>query len=269
MKGIYKNLSNNEYHAEQAHISSSNYKDLMKNIERFHKQKILGIKEPQVQKNVFDEGNYAHSLILEASKIPEEYAFWTKFRKSNTKGCQDWTAFREANKDKVILSNPQVARVKSWVANYERLPTAVELLDGCSVEYSLFGDYKGIKSKVRADAINIEKGYIVDVKTSGYDTDVETFKMVIDQFGYDLSSALYRDMFSEYYQKDFDFYFLVLGKIDNKCEVFKLSDETYDTGKFNLQKAVNKYKECKESGIWKHEKKNRVQEIDGYEILSV
>jgi hypothetical protein len=269
MKGIYKSLSNDDYHAEQSHISSSNYKDLMKNIERFHKQKILGIKEPQKQKNVFDEGNYAHSLILEPEKIPEEYAFWQTFRKSNTAGTKNWDSFKAANQGKIILSNPQVARVKSWVANYERLPTAVEILKGCDVEYSLFGDYQGIKSKVRADAINVEKGYIVDVKTSGFDTDQETFKMVIEQFGYHLSSALYLDMFSEHYGKPFDFYFLVLGKVDNQCQVFKLSTETLNKGRMLLQKAVNKYKECQETGVWKHVEKSRVQCVDNYEILEV
>lgn len=268
MKGIYKNISNEEYHAEVDHLSSSNYKDLMFDIETFHNQKILKIPRISKQRNTFDEGTYAHSLILEPELIPDEFAMWENFRKSNSKGTKDWDIFKEANKDKIILSKPQRKRVESWVANYEKVPAAVDMINDCEYELSLFGEFHGIKTKVRADALNVEKGYIADVKTSAYDTDQESFKLVVDQFKYNLSAALYCAMFELEYGKPFDFYFVVLGKKDNRCEIFKLSEKSKQEGLLLLRKAVKKYKICKETGNWSDEKQEIVQTGD-YQILEV
>ena len=41
-KGIYKTLSNDNYHAEEKHLSSSNLKMLLKDPSKFYKEKILG-----------------------------------------------------------------------------------------------------------------------------------------------------------------------------------------------------------------------------------
>ena len=45
-KGIYKTLSNKKYHEEQKHLSSSNLKLLLKDSQKFYKEKILGEREP-------------------------------------------------------------------------------------------------------------------------------------------------------------------------------------------------------------------------------
>lgn len=264
-KGIVKNLSNEEYHSEQTHLSSSNYKTLLKDTEKFYKEKILGEKE-QKTSNAFDEGSLAHAFILEPHLVDVEFAMFDGFRKAG----KAWEDFKNSNPDKTLLSKPQWKRVEGWIDNYRKLPAATELLKGCDVELSLFGKFNNIPTKVRADAINIEEGYIVDVKTSGYDTDLESFKLTVDQFGYDLSAALYRKMYSDYFKKDFDFYFVVLGKKDNKCNVYKISKNTISKGNIQLAKACKIYRECIKSGDWTTKtKKLEVQCVDDYEILEV
>jgi len=262
---VYTDLANEEYHAEKDHLSSSNYKMLLKDIERFYKEKIKGLRE-SVQKNAFDEGSLAHGLILEPHLVDEEFAMFEGFQKRG----KAFEAFKKDNQGKTILSKSQWKKVERWVENYKKLPVAVELTDKCEKEVSLFGHYMGIKSKVRADGINPEEGYILDLKTSGYDTDIDTFKSVIMDFGYDISAALYTEMFEAYYKKPFDFYFVVLGKKDNACNVYKLSEESKQRGKEQLFKAVRTYKKCKRTGIWKNERRKlEVQNVTDYEILEV
>jgi len=263
-KGIYTDLSNNDYHGEKDHLSSSNLKTLLHDIEKFYQEKILGNKI-QEQKAVFDEGNYCHSLILEPEQIDMEYAFFTGFRKTG----KDWEIFKEANKDKIILSKPQKHRVESWVENYKKHETAVELLKDCRHEVSLFGEFNGVPVKVRADSINVEKGYIADIKTSAYDTDVDSFKLVVENREYDLSAALYCSMFELYYRKPFDFYFVVLGKNDGQCEVYKASKETIKVGSMKVVSALNIFKKCNKSGIWTKDKKSDILEKGDYEIKEV
>lgn len=261
--GIYTDMSNDDYHGEREHLSSSNLKMLLKDKEKFYKEKILGERKVE-RKNAFDEGNYAHTLILEPHMVNAEYAFYPGFRKSG----KDWERFKDSNSDKIILSKPQKARVEKWVKSYENLPVAVELLKGCDPELSLFTNMNDVKVKVRADAINVEKGYIVDVKTTSYSSELDSFKTVVDNLNYDLSCALYVKAFSEHYRKNFDFYFVVLGKNDGMCQVFKASNDTLNKGSMLVAQALSEFKKCKESGIWV-DSKPELCNNSGYEILEV
>jgi len=263
-KGIYKELSNDKYHAEKEHLSSSNLKMLLKDTNQFYKDKILGEKEP-LKGAFLDEGNYAHSLILEPHRIDTEYLFF----EGNRKAGKDWKAFEEKHKDsgKIILSAAQKIKVENWVASFKKRPEAVGLVDGADNEFSLFSEMLGTPLKVRADIINIEKGFIADIKTTASDPDVDTFRFTVEQYGYDLSAALYVDMFSRKYEKDFDFYFIVLGKRTLTCEVYKASDLTLGKGRKKVLTAIKLYKKCLESGKWTDEKE--VKPITDYEILEV
>ena len=263
-EGIYKTLSNDKYHAEKKHLSSSNLKMLLKDTNQFYKDKILGEAEP-LKGAFLDEGNYAHSLILEPHRIDTEYLFF----EGNRKAGKDWKAFEEKHKDsgKIILSAAQKAKVKGWVESFKKRPEALDLIEGADNEFSLFSEMLGIPLKVRADVINIEKGFIADIKTTASDPDVDTFRFTVEQYGYDLSAALYVDLFSRRYEKPFDFYFIVLGKRTQTCEVYKASDLTLGKGRKKILTAVKIYKGCLESGRWTDEKE--VKPITDYEILEV
>ena len=79
--GTVFDMSNAAYHGNSTHFSSTQLKMLLKDPAQFHKEYILGDKAPQIQRAAFDEGSYAHSLLLEPHLIDQEYAFfegWTK-----------------------------------------------------------------------------------------------------------------------------------------------------------------------------------------------
>lgn len=259
--------TNEEYHGEKKHLSSSNFKLLLKDPGEFYKQKILG-ERPEIAtrtQNAFDEGSYAHSLILEPHMVSQEYAFFNGWRKQG----KEWEEFKEQNKHLTILSKPQKVRVEQWVSSYNKLPAAVELIKGGYSEHTLFGELLGVPVKVRADYINIDKGYIADVKTTSGLADVDSFKYTVDSFKYELSAALYCKMFEQHYNKDFDFYFIVLSKRDKSCEVFKLSKETRQFGEAQLLESIKTYKNCLESGVWTKIEKYDSLDVGDYEIQEV
>lgn len=264
-KGINEKISNADYHADKRYLSSSSLKSVLKDPEQFYKEHVLQEGE---RKHIpaFDEGTYAHSLILEPETIEEEFAFYPGMRKAGA----EWEEFAMANKDKIVLSKPQKMRVESWVRSFHKRPEAVSLVKGGIPEHTIAGEYLDCPIKVRADYINLDKGYIADVKTSSYDTDVDTFKFVINQFSYQLSAALYCKMFEEYYETSFDFYFIVLGKKNLRCEVFRASRDTMAEGLLMVQKAISTYHKCKKTGIWKSEVASyQVDDSSDYEILEV
>lgn len=264
LKEGVNNCSNEEYHGDKNYLSSSNLKLLLNDVSKFKKEFIDGERENR-QVNAFDEGNYAHTLILEPDKVKSEYAFFSGFKKIGN----EWKLFKENNSDKIILSKPQKHRVEKWVESYKKNKTAVEIISGGIAEHSVAGNLAGVPIKVRADYINIDKGYIADVKTTSYNCDLDTFRYVVKSLKYDLSAALYCKMFKEYYKKDFDFYFIVLGKRDIMCEVYKASLDTLNNGEVLIMEALSIYKKCLESGEWGTEKENKIVNYDNYEILEV
>ena len=264
-EGVYTNLSNDDYHAEKAHMSSSNLKMLLKDTEKFYQEKVLGKKE-NIQKNAFDEGNYAHALILEPELIEDDYAFFPGFRKSG----KDWEQFKESNGGKIILSKPQKARVEKWFEAYKQRPEAVELITKSKPEVSLFTELAGVPIKVRADALSVEHGFIADVKTTAYNPEIDSFKLVVENLKYDLSAALYYTAFEKKYGKPFDFYFIVLGKKDIICEVYKASRQTLDKGNLEVMEALNIYKKRLESGDWSNGVKSLTLDVQtNYEIQEI
>ncbi|GAC1501553.1 MAG: hypothetical protein NVS1B10_05820 [Candidatus Saccharimonadales bacterium] len=242
---ILTGSSNEDYHANRSHVSSSGLKLLLKSPEQFYSEYVMGT--PSSLKGAFlDEGSFVHSLILEKHKVATEYAVFDGLRKQG----KAWDAFLAANSDKTVMSAPQVLRCERLFKSYERTKLAVELVSGGFPEHSMLADLMGIGCKARADYINVERGYIVDVKTTAMPSGREFFKQTIEQYQYDLSAALYCSLAHENYSRLFDFYFLVLSKADGGCAVYRASTELLSAGSAKVTQALVLLKKCRESGNW-------------------
>jgi hypothetical protein len=71
------------------------------------------------------------------------------------------------------------------------------------------------------------------------------------------------------YGAPFDFYFIVVSKVDNVCDVYKLSQSSKATGLGMLVNAAKKYKQCKETGIWTETKPELLKLDYNYSVLEV
>jgi len=145
---------------------------------------------------------------------------------------------------------------------YSERQAATDLLLEGRPEVSLCIDLNGIPTKARADWLNTQdgqpRGYIVDVKTTGEDTDKSTFINTCDKWGYLLSAALYTTAFEKFYDKPFDFYFIVLGKYSKTCDVYRISKATMLKGKAQLQLAFDEFESRAANNSWKD---YRIEEI--------
>lgn len=239
--------TNSEYHADKEYLSSSNYKTLLKDPELFYKEKILGLRESKSSPSM-EEGSLTHSLILEPQLVKDEYAFYQGLRKVGP----EFNAFAAANSHKTVMSRPQQIRCELYRDTYLQNSTAVKLISGGYPELTICQMLNDIPTKVRCDYINIEAGYIADVKTSAYPIDVENFRTTVDRWGYGLSASLYTRVAELYYGKPFSFYFIAIYKgKPTECRVFKASEATMRRGLQDIAKAAEIYKTCKATGIWK------------------
>lgn len=264
--GINPGLSNKEYHSERLHLSSSNLKDLLKDPAKVYNDKILGNKPPEVEKPYMLIGSYLHTLVLEPELELQEYAMFPGWRKAG-KEFEEFKAKLEPGKS--IISKPQQDVGHRLAKAVRANKSASQLLEGGQAELSLASQILGVPVKIRADKINVEKGYIVDLKTTSQPTDHEIFKHTVNDYRYDLSAALYCQVAHDIFDKIFDFYFVVVSKTDLGCAVYKASSPTLSVGASDVIKALVIYKKCKETDIWDLTSLGKSAIVDSDEILEV
>lgn len=205
-----------------------------------------------------------HSLILEPETM-NKYVVFNGLRRAGTA----WENFKAENANRTIITIPQVQRSEALAKAYAARKEAVAILTGGVSEHTMLSEVNGVPIKTRADYINIELGYIADVKTTAYPSDVDSFKEVIGQYSYDLSAALYCQAAQNVYKKPFDFYFIVLSKSELTCDIYKASAETLNKGMAQVLQATSLYKKCLASGVWQLEQPKADFNTNAYEILEV
>jgi hypothetical protein len=263
--GINVGLSNAEYHAEKLHLSSSNLKLLLESPAEFYRQKIEGNKPAMSNQSALDLGSYVHTLILEPELAEKEFAVYTGWRKQG----QEFEAFKAQHPGKIILSAPQQNTGERLAKSVQACPAGLKLLQGGMPELSLASTLLGVPVKMRADYIQPERRYILDVKTTRYPNESATFRRTVKQLGYELSAALYCEIAHQVYGYLFDFYWLVISKSDMSAVVYKASSDTLSQGSAMVTKALVTYKKCKEANLWPEslaELPNPVQDLEIEEI---
>lgn len=264
MSKLILESSNESYHADKTHLSSSGLKCILKSAAQFHHEYVLGHKE-QVDKPAFQDGTLLHALILEPHKIATDYAIFSGLRKSG----KYYEEFKEKNKGKIVVSAAQMLRMQNLYKSYQSLPTALALLERTLSEHSMVSTVLDVPVKARADAISISRKCIIDVKTTSMPSVTEVFRQTIQDYMYHLSAALYCQIAFDTYGELHDFYWLVLSKYDGQCNVYKASPETLSMGSALVNQALVKYKRCKETGIWLDEPNKISYDSLNYEIEEI
>lgn len=251
------NTTNADYHADRTRLSSSQLKLLLKSPEQYYKEYILGLKTVEVH-DKFTFGTLVHTLVLEPEKMLTDYAVFEGLRRSGAA----WEKFQEQNNNKTLITVPQLNAAEELLRNYQQVKTATTILAGGLSEHNILGEVLGVPGKARADKINLDLNYIVDVKTSSAVSDLEVFRQTCDAFMYDLSAAYYCELARQAYGRLFDFYFVVFSKLDKQVKVYKASSNFLSEGTAKYTQALVLYKKCKESGIWAAEQPTQALEID-------
>lgn len=251
--------NNFEYHSDRTYLSSTVIKTIHKSLDQYHREYILGDK-PEI-KNVaaLQEGSLCHTMLLEPHLVSEEYEFYPGLRKQGV----DWETFvsNSTKNERSILSAPQRWKVEQLVAGVNKIKVARDLLSGGVPEQTICGVLDEVPVKVRFDYINVDKGYIADVKTTGYSGDLDSFRQTVKDLMYHLSAALYTKVAELHYGRPFDFYFIVASKKDFQGNVYKLSDENMQLGTRQISQALAKYKQAMKTGVWTELKSGQGQNL--------
>lgn len=213
---LIEHMSNEEYHASPE-FSSSQLKDILRSSAHFYSNNILKENERESKKH-FDFGTLAHTLFLEPEQFENEFVVGPKFDRRTKEGKAEAAAWEAANQGKIIIDQEMLEGATRIAENLRSL-SSYEIMQnnpGMAEASIFFTDpIYALNLRVRPDyhiipCDEFPNGLIMDVKTS---TDARQFKFAKScaDFGYDISAAMYREGFQQYYKTEEmpEFFFLV------------------------------------------------------------
>lgn len=163
-------------------------------------------------------GSLYHKYILERDDFWNDYFIFDESKRPEPNKTMAATANKEwkngllQNEKREIIEAEEYAQAEKMGSQLqENNPYVFELLKGCKKEVSLYvklnmGEYGTHSFKCRFDAINVEKGYILDLKTA-QDASPFGFSRDAGKYCYHIQAAFYMFLAKRAFNKDFKMYF--------------------------------------------------------------
>jgi len=269
LHSLIHDMSSEDYHGTPDTKSSTQLKDLLDDEDVFIQKHILKTVERE-EISAFDVGTYFHTGVLEPHKLKADCTVYPgKVRRG-----KDWELFKVKNKGKTIVTQAQKDQAEGLVKAVKDSPVAQEYLDG-ECEVSLFNEItihqgqiyapyygkvltidgwvdspkKKIKGayteviKVRADTLG--DSYISDLKsTTGNARSNRSMRDKISYYHYDLSAALYLDMFGLFRPGLQEFVWIFASKDYFNSKSYRASPNNIRVGRAKYMKALIKMADC-------------------------
>jgi hypothetical protein len=255
---LISDISNDEYHARPEY-SSSQLKDLLRSAAHFYSFNIAKEHEKESKKHL-DSGTLAHCLFLEPHMFESEFVIGPKFDRRTKAGKEEAAAWESANTGKIIIDQDQLDGAKRIAENLKLLSMygVMQNNPGMAEASIFFTDpIYDLQLRVRPDyhIIPCERfpnGLIIDVKTAN-DARPMAFSKACGNFAYDLSAAMYREGFQQYYQTEDkpDFIYMVAeNDAPFVAKQYKAADLFLSTGEARYHKAKELLAESQLMNEW-------------------
>ena len=242
-------MSNDDYHAHQA-ISSSNCKDLLKSPWSYqHKRDNPTSQTPSM---VF--GSLVHALVLEPSTFEARYFIADKPKRNTKDGKAKYAELLQECATRTWVSRDDYLKASDMTCSLLASNTANLLLKGGSSEVAIFWQDRatGIECRAKCDYINLDAGYIVDLKTTSSLANEKGFKSTLLKYQYHLSAAMYLEGFSQAIGSKLDFLFIVIESAPPyNFGVYKLGVDLLTQGSGLYRDALAVYKRALDKGTFK------------------
>lgn len=219
---LIEHMSNEEYHS-RPEFSSSQLKDMLRSGAHFYSHNIIKEHERETKKHL-DFGTLAHTLFLEPEQFEGDFVVLpddapkppTEVMRNAKKPSEDsiariewWDAFDAEHGHKITITNDLLDGAQRIANNLRELSTYQFMQNEYGMaEASIFfkDPIYGLDLRIRPDwhiapCKNFPNGLIIDVKTTR-DARPFGFSKQCGEYGYDLSAAMYREGFQQYYDTE-------------------------------------------------------------------
>ena len=172
-------------------------------------------------------GGYFHTAILEPDKLKKYRIIESSTR--NTK------LYKEISGGEMCLLQHEVDKLELMIDTMVSNDACNDLINGIDVEYEKPGikEIEGLLWKGKADIVNHDEKYVVDLKTT---SNLHNFRSSAYKYNYDSQAYIYRKLFG------YDLIFLAIDKVTRQIGIFDCSDKFYDSGKEKVKQAVEQWK---------------------------
>lgn len=251
--GIYKDLPNEDYHAD-CRLSKSGLVKLLDCPAKFHYDYLNPDKVEKPDTASLLMGRAIHTIVLEPHLFNQQF---TSYEPEFNGATKQGKALKATNPDKHIFSANDFSKImdiNKAVRNNKVFQHFMDVnneenrgLVECSLMYTLDDLPIGLKS--RPDFFN--DNIVIDLKTCTSAT-LREFEMSVFNYGYHMQAAMMQDALLQLTGKVYEnFLFLCVEKTPPYvCTAILLDQRTITEGHHAYRSAVRKYIECCEKNNW-------------------
>jgi hypothetical protein len=243
-------MSVKEYRQDRA-VNFSSLKHILKSPAHYK----AALAQPAKETPAMILGTLAHSIILERKEIHQVAAIKPEGLNLATREGKAW---KESAGDLPIISLEDAANLEGMANAIIENPHAMALLGACpSRETPIKATMRGVDCKALLDAHGSgdEQWVIADLKTTD-DATNDAFARMVANYDYDMQAVFYADILAAFHGLETRplFYWIAIEKTaPYTCRVYDSSDWLV-SGEAKVEKALELYKECQQSGKWPHPK---------------
>lgn len=251
MKGVYKDLSIEEYHADVSAISRTGIMEFRKSPAHYWNAYLNPERPAKETTEAMILGNALHTLVLEPKEFDMRYLIAPAVDRRTKEGKAIYEEFANNSASFIILTEKQHTQIESMANAIRKHPQANELVSGALYEQSIFWDdpHTGIKCKTRPDIWH--ENMTVDLKTI-ISADERTFVRSLIQHGYHMQAAMNRE--GIYHTGGNDIKTHVFVCVEKEwpwmVAIYILDQSVLDTAHCLLKNTLTDLKACRESNTW-------------------
>jgi hypothetical protein len=196
-QGIYKELSNHDYHADKASLSRTSIKDFARSPYYYYAMHLNANRPERLATRDMTFGSAFHTLILEQHLFNDEYAIEPERVLLKDVGRAIYEAYKAEcdeleRTNKTVLSRDEFNTLMQMREALARDSRIKELIDGGEIEKSFFWQDPKSELMVKARPDILQHNMIVDLKTIS-DASPTSFQRAMIDGWYHVQGAMIRD----------------------------------------------------------------------------
>ena len=252
--GIYRDISNSEYHTGKG-LGASHLRELLRSPLHY----ITSVNTPSKETSAMKLGTAVHCAILEPERFEIEYIEAPVIDRRTKDGKALWSELEQSGR--IVLSSDEYLKVTQMANAVRNHEIASKLISGGVAEQSVYWnqqvlslDVAEILCKARPDYIKpLKRGYvIVDIKTT-QDASISEFqRKAYYQWLYHLQAAHYLRGFEAVTGEEVVafMYIAIESEPPYAISVFKAGDDYLGAGKKKTQELYEMYADCVATNNW-------------------
>lgn len=237
------NMPNSVYHSHTEGISSSGLKTVLRSPAHYR------FRSEAKTSRAMEMGTAIHTALLEPELFKRDYVL---LKDVADRRASEYKQAVKVHGSELVLTAPEsdkIAGMQEAVLSNSAMAARINGQGWRELSLFVTCPDTGVLVRVRFDLL-LADGTIVDLKKT-QDARPDAFSRAIDNYGYDLSAALYVDALSWVTGEQHTFEFAVVEEeMPHGHKLYRPCDTTLAEGRRKYREALALFAECDKTGVW-------------------